>query len=119
MFPTIDLGKGKTFANLAYHIADLKKSLILKGKKSFGPVLTTEEIAESGVLNKSLAREKDQKKNLCTSLKTMPVIFHHFETNASFCDDQKLDEKLEQKYLEKQNNFKIDKAQKATVSTLV
>lgn len=39
MFPTINFGKGKTLANLMYHITNLKKSLIL-GKRSFGPLET-------------------------------------------------------------------------------
>lgn len=34
LLPTIDLGKGKTFANLLFHIKDLKRNLLFKAKKS-------------------------------------------------------------------------------------
>ena len=43
MFPTIDFGKGKTFANLLFHISELKRSLILKIKRNVGTLKIYEE----------------------------------------------------------------------------
>ena len=43
MFPTIDFGKGKTFANLLFHIAELKRSLILKIKRNVNTIKIYEE----------------------------------------------------------------------------
>ena len=75
MFPTVDLGRGKTFANLSFHITDLKKAVLLKGKKSFGPIMSAEEQSDSHILNNSLSKESQ---NLCTSLKNIPMNFPHF-----------------------------------------
>ena len=53
MFPTIELGKGRTLANLIFHITQLKQSIILSCKKSFGPLYPF----EVGVLNEPSSHE--------------------------------------------------------------
>lgn len=75
MFPTIDLGRGKTFANLAYHINDLKKNLILRSKKNIGSDLSVEDFNDHKQFYSTITKE--YKNNLCTSLKTMPVAYRH------------------------------------------
>ena len=114
LFPTIDLGKGKTLANLIFHITNLKKISIMNGKKSFGPLLTFEDggFHEHTSQDSSTIIEEHQRP-LYTSLKTVPRV-HEVNLQVEEAHDD-----IEPNYTQKISNFKKKNGQKATAESLL
>ena len=67
LFPTIDLGIGKTFHNLLHHIVGLKSNLVARTKKSFTPT----EMVQTLQIKANNSYKALENSKLVTSLKNV------------------------------------------------